>query len=75
MARQVPVDQVESVLKECSFPIVRSDAAVELSDVVVINNSREYNLGEVISDANSDTYQTVEDLLEDIHKGIDKEEQ
>ncbi len=75
MARQVPVDQVESVLEECSFPIVRSDAAVELADVTVIDDANEYNLGELISDSNSDTYQTVEDLVEDVHEGIGGEEQ
>ncbi len=70
MAQRVPFEQVESVISEHSYPMIRSDAAVEFAETIIVENGKEYNLGEVISDADSDTYPSPEVLLEDIEAEI-----
>lgn len=70
MTPRVTPDQVPGVLEDLSFPIVRSDAAAELSETVVVTDTDEINLGELVSDADNDTYQSKEALLTEIQQTL-----
>ena len=74
MSRRVTPDQVPSVLDDLSFPIVRSDAAVELSETIVTTDTGDVNLGELVSEADSDTYQSEEALLNEIRQMLPRQE-
>ncbi len=75
MEREVPVDRIESVIEELSFPVIRSDAAVELADVTIIQGDKRRNLGELVSEADSDTYRSIEELRADIRTELGTENQ
>ncbi|WP_435360958.1 DUF5789 family protein [Haloarchaeobius sp. DFWS5] len=62
MAQQVKLNDLERVLDDLSYPVMRDDAAVELSDITVALADGETNLGEVVSETQSDSFDSPDDL-------------
>ncbi|MEM4781892.1 MAG: hypothetical protein QXG03_10075 [Halalkalicoccus sp.] len=73
MAREVKLSRVDGVLEELSYPVPRDDAAVELQDVTVLLADGEANLGELVSETGSDSYQSVDDLQSEVHNVLPRE--
>ncbi|MFC6732051.1 MULTISPECIES: hypothetical protein [unclassified Haladaptatus] len=66
MARTVKLSRVNGTLAELSYPISRTDAMAELSDVTVLLADGETKLSNVIERAPSMMYETMEDLQTDL---------
>ena len=62
MGRTLAYERVEGLLDELSYPLVRSDAAVELADTTLVLPDGEVNLGALISETDSDAFHGVADL-------------
>lgn len=73
MGREVKLSHVEEVLEELDYPVVRSDAASELSDVTLLMADGEANLGELISETASDTYDSNEALQSELNNTLPRE--
>lgn len=62
MTREVGIDQVEGVLADLSYPLMRTDAAVELRDVTVRVDGEAANLGALISETDSDAFRSPDEI-------------
>lgn len=69
--KRIPRGRIETELEDLSYPVIRSDAAVELSDVAVPLDGEEANLGELVSGTDSDTYHSPEEILEELETVLD----
>jgi hypothetical protein len=56
MGRQVTLKQVDTVLADLSYPVMRTDAATEFDDVALRVDGREENLGRLVSETHSDAF-------------------
>ena len=77
MTRSVSIDELEPVLRNLSYPLLRPDAAVELQDVTLVVGARERNLGELVSETGADTYRSPADLAAElavVAPGVDAED-
>jgi hypothetical protein len=73
MVREVKLSHIDEVLDELSYPVTRDDAAVELEDVTLLLADGEANLGELISETDSDTFSSVDDLQSELHNTLPRE--
>jgi hypothetical protein len=73
MVREVKLSHIDEVLDELSYPVTRDDAAVELEDVTLLLADGEANLGELISETDSDTFTSTEDLQSELHNTLPRE--
>ena len=62
MERPVKLSRIEPVLDTLDYPVTRTDAAAQLSDVTLQLADGETNLGEAIAVARSDAFGSVDDL-------------
>ncbi len=67
MTREIRFNDCSSVLETIEYPAAQSDAASELSDVTVLLADGERNLGELISQTNSEAFASVDDLESELH--------
>nr|WP_303647814.1 hypothetical protein [Haloarchaeobius amylolyticus] len=63
MAQTVKLSHIEGVLEDLSYPAMRDDIAFDLSDVTVVLADGEANLGELVSETQSDAFDSAEDLM------------
>ncbi|ADJ16157.1 DUF5789 family protein [Halalkalicoccus jeotgali] len=73
MTREVKLSRVDDELEALSYPIPRDDAAVELDGVTVLLADGEVNLGELVSETDSDTYRSAEGLKTELHNSLPRE--
>lgn len=67
MGRTLTYEHVETALAEFSYPMVRDDVAAELADVTVtFEEGTEANLGALVSETDSDAFDAVADLREEL---------
>jgi len=67
MGRTVAYQEVDAALSEFSYPVVRHDAAAALADVVVeFEDGTEANLGELVSETESDAFHAPADLRDEL---------
>ena len=65
-------ERVETALADFSYPLVRDDAAAELADVTVtFGDGEEANLGVLVSETNSDSFDGVADLRDELADVVD----
>lgn len=62
MGREVKLSRVDSVLEGLTYPISRSDAASQLAGTTVRLADGTVDLGELIDETGSETYDSVDDL-------------
>lgn len=67
MAQEVELSHVEDLFEDLEYPVDRSTAADEFADVMLLLADGEVNLGEMISDSTSDTFDSPEDLVSELH--------
>ncbi|GAA0661926.1 hypothetical protein ACFQDG_03950 [Natronoarchaeum mannanilyticum] len=73
MSRTTRLSRVEEVLAELDYPVVRADAADELSDVTLELADGEVNLGEIVSETSSDSFESAEELESDLNNALPRE--
>ncbi len=70
MTREVKLSRVETELATLSYPVTRDDAATELDDVTVLFADGETNLGEVVSETGSDSFESVGELESEVYGAL-----
>jgi hypothetical protein len=73
MDRGTKLSRVEEVLDELDYPVVRSDAASELSDVTLELADGEANLGALVSETSSDSFGSTEELESELNNALPRE--
>ncbi|RDI70584.1 DUF5789 family protein [Halopelagius longus] len=73
MTENVKLSRVEPRLEELSYPISRSDAAAECSDVELQLADGEVNLGDVIADTGSESFGGSGELYEELQNALPME--
>jgi len=73
MGRTTRLSRVEEVLDELDYPVVRADAADALSDVTLELADGEVNLGEIVSETASDSFESAADLETDLNNALPRE--
>jgi hypothetical protein len=73
MDRGTRLSRVEEVLDELDYPVMRSDAASELSDVTLELADGEANLGALVSETSSDSFGSTEELESELNNALPRE--
>ncbi|MFC6825724.1 hypothetical protein [Halopelagius fulvigenes] len=73
MTEDVKLSRVEPRLEQLSYPISRSDAAEQCSDVELQLADGEVNLGDVIADTQSDSFGGPGELYEELQNSLPME--
>ena len=66
MGRQVTLGQVDAVLADLSYPAMRTDAAAEFDDVTLRFDDGEANLGRLVSETQSDSFDSAAEVETEI---------
>lgn len=69
----VKLSRLESALDDLDYPVSREAAAAELDDVTLLLADGEANLGDVVADTGSDTYEDVESLAGEVRAFLPRE--
>ena len=70
---EVKLSRSETVFASLEYPITREDASVELEDVTVLLADGETNLGTVVAETGSETFESIEDLEADVYATLPRE--
>jgi len=70
MGQEVPFKHVGETLETLEYPIERSKAAAELSDVTLLLADGSENFGELIEKTPGDTFESAEDLESELHNAL-----
>jgi hypothetical protein len=73
MKREVEFSQIEETLETLDYPISREDAVSELSDVMLRLADGEANLRELIAATASNEFESVDDVIFDLHSTLPRE--
>ncbi|SNZ12858.1 hypothetical protein SAMN06269185_1960 [Natronoarchaeum philippinense] len=73
MGRTTRLSRVDDVLDDLDYPVMRDDAADELTDVTLELADGEANLGELISDTSSDSFDSADDLQDELNNALPRE--
>lgn len=73
MARKVKFSDISPLLEELTFPIERTAAADELSDVRLVLADGETNLGELVSETSSESFESAADVESELHNVLPRE--
>ena len=67
MTDRIKINRVKDVLKRTEYPQDKLDAAAEFDDVTLIFADGEANLGELISEADRETFRSADDLSTELN--------
>jgi hypothetical protein len=73
MASEVKFSRIEESLEELDYPVDRASAAAAFSDVTLLLADGEENLGELIAEIDSETFDAVDDLETGLHNVLPRE--
>ncbi|QLD85219.1 hypothetical protein HWV23_05600 [Natronomonas halophila] len=73
MSRTVKLSRIEAVLNSLSYPVDREVAADELADVTVELADGEANLGDLISETTSDSYDSAAEFRDELYEYLPTE--
>lgn len=73
MSREVRLSHVETVLDELAYPVTRQDAADEFEDVTLLLADGEVNLGELVEEGGSASFESAGDLEDEIYGNLPRE--
>ncbi|MHC3438050.1 DUF5789 family protein [Natrialbaceae archaeon A-gly3] len=68
--RRVKLSRLETVLEDLEYPISRDRASTELEDVTLLLADGETNLGAVVSETGSESFDSVDGLVSEIYGGL-----
>lgn len=66
MAREIKLDELDSVLGELEYPIDREAASEATADVTLVLAEGEENLSDVIEESSDDRFESATDLEEEV---------
>ncbi|KAB1197883.1 MULTISPECIES: hypothetical protein [Haloferax] len=67
MAREIKFSDISTVLDEIEYPIGRSTASEELSDVRLILADGDTNLGKLVSETSLESFESAADIESALH--------
>ena len=70
MDDSVKLARVESRFAELAFPVTRDDAAAAFADTTLVLAEGEANLGVLISETQSDTFHSPDELVSELHNTL-----
>ncbi len=73
MTREVKLSNCASVFDELDYPVDHTAAADELSDVTVLLADGERNLGTLITQMTSETFDSADDIESELHNVLPRE--
>lgn len=73
MARAVKLSRVGAALTGLTYPISREDAIRELDDITLLLADGEENLGDTVSRANTDSFESAEELESEVYNNLPTE--
>jgi hypothetical protein len=73
MERETKLNNVLALIDDVDFPVERETAAEELSDVRLILADGEANLGELISETASESFESPADIETALHNVLPRE--
>lgn len=73
MVEEVKLSHIEESLEALEYPVERASAADEFSNVTLLLADGEENLGELISEIDSETFESSADLETGLHNVLPRE--
>ena len=67
---EVKLSRLETVLSDLEYPISRERASDELEDVTVLLADGETNLGDVVSETGSESFESVDELGSEVYGAL-----
>ncbi len=73
MARSVQLKNLSTILDEVDYPTERTAVAAELADVTLVLADGEVNLGELLSETATETFESTADVKTELHNVLPRE--
>ncbi|MFO7926945.1 MAG: DUF5789 family protein [Halobacteriota archaeon] len=73
MVEEVKLSRIEESLDELEYPIEQANAAAEFSEVTLLLADGEENLGDLISEIDSETFDSSTDIETALHNVLPRE--
>lgn len=73
MAREIKFSDISTLLNEISYPIERTTAAEELSDVRLVLADGAANLGDLVSETARESFESAADFESELHNVLPRE--
>lgn len=73
MPREIPLSDCASVFDELDYPVARTVAADELSDVVLLLADGEAELSPLITQMTSETFDSADEIANELHNVLPRE--
>lgn len=73
MAREVKFSDISAVLENVEYPIGRTTASEQLSDVRLVLADGDTNLGELVSKTSEESFESAADLESALHNVLPRE--
>lgn len=73
MPQRIDLSRVETALEDLSYPVLRPDAASEFADCTLVLANDEANLGQLISETDSDAFDSVAALRTELDEALSKD--
>jgi hypothetical protein len=73
MGSEVKLSRIDDTLETLEYPISAEEAAAEFEDVTLLLADGERNLGQLLEQANSDRFESADDLETELHNVLPRE--
>ena len=73
MPQRIDFTGVDAALEDLSYPVLRPDAASEFADCTLVLADGETNLGQLISETDSDAFDSAAALRSELDEALSKE--
>ncbi|NHN47673.1 hypothetical protein G9464_08690 [Halostella sp. JP-L12] len=73
MPQQIDLAAVEAALEDLSYPVLRPDAATEFAHCTLVLDDGEANLGQLISETDSDAFDSAAALRTELDEALAKD--
>lgn len=73
MPRKINLSDVSTLLEEIEYPIGRSTASEELSDVRLVLADGDANLGKLVSKSTRESFESAADIASELHNVLPRE--
>jgi hypothetical protein len=70
MPQRIDLARVDAALEDLSYPVLRPDAASEFADCTLVFANDEANLGQLISETDSDAFDSAAALRTELDEAV-----
>lgn len=70
---EVTLSHIQTVLEDLSYPVDRTDARDELEGTTLLLANGEVDLGELIEESDSDSFESMDDLESELNNVLPRE--